>query len=87
MLPLFSFATGNKPHFLLVPPVVMYFADRAAGRYHINVGPIFTATPPGARRPAMTRACSRCSSSAATEQTDPSAAAVLSAHSEPGLSA
>ncbi|HNN94708.1 MAG TPA: hypothetical protein PKI03_20670, partial [Pseudomonadota bacterium] len=41
VLPLFSFATGNKPHFLLVPPVVMYLADRAAGRYHINVGPIF----------------------------------------------
>lgn len=41
LLPLFSFATGNKPHFLFVPPVVMYFADRAAGRYHFNFGPVF----------------------------------------------
>ena len=41
LLPLFSFATGNKPHFLLVPPVVMYFADRTEGRYHLNFGPAF----------------------------------------------
>lgn len=41
LLPLISWASGGKPHFVLVPPLVMYFGDRSQGRYHFNLGPVF----------------------------------------------
>ena len=41
VLPLFSVARGPRPHFLLAPPLLIYTGDRAAGRYHFSLGPLF----------------------------------------------
>ncbi len=41
LLPLVSFATGPRPHAAILPPLFIYSADRAAGRYHVSIGPLF----------------------------------------------
>lgn len=41
LLPLFSFARGPRPHFLLAPPLLIYSGDRATGKYHVSFGPLF----------------------------------------------
>lgn len=40
-LPLFSFARGQRSHLVIAPPLLIYTADRTAGRYHFSLGPIF----------------------------------------------
>ncbi len=41
LLPLFSFATGARSHFALVPPLFIYAHDRDAGTTHVSLGPLF----------------------------------------------
>lgn len=41
LLPLFSFARGQKSHVAIVPPLFIYAGDREAGRHHVSIGPLF----------------------------------------------
>jgi len=41
LLPLLSFASGQRSHLAILPPLLVYTADRTAGRYHFSLGPIF----------------------------------------------
>lgn len=41
LLPLLSFQKGPHSHVALLPPLLIYTADREAGRYHFSLGPFF----------------------------------------------
>lgn len=41
LLPIFSFAGGDRPHVAVLPPLFTYFADKKAGSSFVSVGPVF----------------------------------------------